>query len=101
MRPIRFGSRRFTLLAVAVALVGTLVAPAAVAAPSAVSEVASTFGFRKAVTLAGIREHQAALQAIADANLGTRLAGTAGYDQSAEYVAARLEDAGYDVTIPS
>ena len=30
------------------------------------------------VTLAGVREHQAALQAIADANGGTRAAGTPG-----------------------
>jgi Zn-dependent M28 family amino/carboxypeptidase len=101
VRPIPFRSRRFGLLAVSVALVGTLVAPAAVAAPSAVAEVASTFGFRKAVTLDGIRAHQAALQAIADANDGTRLAGTPGYDASAEYVADMLEAAGYDVSIQS
>lgn len=101
MRPIVPGGRRFGLLAVAVALAGSLVAPAAVAAPSPVSEIASTFGFRKAVTLEGIREHQAALQAIADANNGTRLAGTTGYDASAEYVADTLEAAGYDVTIHS
>jgi Zn-dependent M28 family amino/carboxypeptidase len=56
------------------------------------------------VTLAGVREHQAALQAIADANddpfyPGTRAAGTEGYDESAEYVAGLLEAAGYDVTL--
>jgi Zn-dependent M28 family amino/carboxypeptidase len=37
------------------------------------------------------------LQAIADANGGNRAAGTAGYDASAEYVAAELEKAGYTV----
>ena len=50
---------------------------------------------RSAVTLAGIREHQAAFQAIATANGGTRLAGTAGYDESADYVFDRLVAAGY------
>ncbi len=38
------------------------------------------------VTLEGVREHQAALQAIADANNGIRTSGTSGYDQSAAYV---------------
>ena len=46
-----------------------------------------------------MREHQAALQSIADANDGIRTAGTEGYNQSAAYVAERLEAAGYDVTI--
>jgi Zn-dependent M28 family amino/carboxypeptidase len=45
-----------------------------------------------------VREHQAALQSIADANDGIRTAGTEGYNQSAAYVAERLEAAGYDVT---
>src|SRR5512145_1351998 len=34
------------------------------------------------VTLDGVRRHQAELQAIADANGGTRVSGTLGYDQS-------------------
>jgi Zn-dependent M28 family amino/carboxypeptidase len=56
------------------------------------------------VTLEGVREHQEAFQAIADANddpfyPGTRAAGTEGYDNSADYVAGLLEDAGYDVTL--
>ena len=38
------------------------------------------------MTLEGVREHQAALQAIADANGGTRAAGTPGYDASVDYV---------------
>jgi Zn-dependent M28 family amino/carboxypeptidase len=54
---------------------------------------------QECVTIEGVREHQAALQAIADANDGTRAAGTAGADESAAYVAERLEAAGYDVTI--
>jgi len=51
------------------------------------------------VTVDGVREHQAALQSIADANNGIRTAGTEGYNQSAAYVAERLEAAGYDVTL--
>jgi Zn-dependent M28 family amino/carboxypeptidase len=56
------------------------------------------------VTVEGVRAHQEAFQRIADANddpfyPGTRAAGTEGYDQSAEYVAGLLEDAGYDVTL--
>ena len=54
---------------------------------------------QECVTIEGVREHQAALQAIADANGGTRAAGTAGADESAAYVAERLEAAGYDVII--
>jgi len=50
------------------------------------------------VTVEGVRAHQAALQKIADANGGTRLAGTAGYDQSAEYVVDQLTSYGYKVT---
>jgi Zn-dependent M28 family amino/carboxypeptidase len=54
---------------------------------------------QECVTLEGVREHQAALQAIADANGGTRAVGTPGDAASADYVASRLEAAGYAVTI--
>jgi Zn-dependent M28 family amino/carboxypeptidase len=55
------------------------------------------------VTLAGVREHQAAFQAIANANddefyPGSRRAGTEGYADSVEYVASVLERAGWEVT---
>lgn len=50
------------------------------------------------VTLAGVRQHQAALQAIADANNGTRVSGSPGYDASVEYVRQALQAAGYVVT---
>ena len=56
------------------------------------------------VTVEGVREHQAAFQAIADANddpfyPGTRAAGTEGYAGSVDYVAGLLESAGYTVTL--
>jgi aminopeptidase Y len=50
------------------------------------------------VTLEGVREHQAAFQQIANNHGGTRAAGSAGYDASADYVRDRLEAAGYSVT---
>jgi hypothetical protein len=40
-----------------------------------------------------------AFQAIADANGGTRVSGTSGFDASRDYVARKLRGAGYDVTI--
>lgn len=49
------------------------------------------------VTIDGVRAHQAALQAIADANGGIRTSGTSGYDASAEYVYNQLAAAGYNV----
>ena len=51
------------------------------------------------VTLAGVREHQAALQAIADANGGVRAAGTPGYDQSVQYIVDKMTAAGFNVTL--
>jgi len=51
------------------------------------------------VTVDGVRRHQAALQAIADANNGTRVSGTVGYDASVDYVAETLQLAGYAVEI--
>jgi hypothetical protein len=54
---------------------------------------------QECVTLEGVREHQAAFQAIADANGGTRAAGTSGYDASVGYVVDRMIAAGYDVTL--
>jgi len=43
-------------------------------------------------------QHLEALQAIADANDGTRASATPGFDASADYVAGQLEAAGYAVT---
>lgn len=51
------------------------------------------------VTLNGAREHQAALQAAADANNGIRTSGTPGYDASAAYAASVFAEAGLDVTV--
>jgi Zn-dependent M28 family amino/carboxypeptidase len=54
---------------------------------------------REAVTVEGVRAHQAALQAIADANGGERASGSPGFDASVAYVKSKLEAAGYNVTV--
>jgi hypothetical protein len=55
---------------------------------------------RQAVTVAGILEHERALQAIAVTEAGNRLSGTPGHDRSADYVAQRAAAAGFDVDVP-
>jgi len=51
------------------------------------------------VRLDQVREHQAALQEIADDNDGNRFSGFSGYNASVDYVVERLEAAGYDPTV--
>ena len=53
---------------------------------------------RGAVTVAGILEHEEALQAIADANDATRAAGTSGYDASLDYVRSQLDPRYFTIT---
>lgn len=60
---------------------------------------ADSAALRDAVTLKAIRAHQQALADIAAAHAGTRVSGTPGYDASVDYVAGKLRDAGYDVTL--
>lgn len=77
---------------------GMLVGAAQSASGNPRSDLAVTQGFRKAVTLEGIREHQAAFQSFSDANGGNRVGGSAGYEASANYVVQKLQEAGYEVT---
>jgi Zn-dependent M28 family amino/carboxypeptidase len=53
---------------------------------------------RRAVEPASILLHERRLQRIADANGDTRASGTPGYGASADYVATKLREAGYEVT---
>src|SRR5574342_388078 len=78
-------------------LVTILVATSAFVPSSLASDISDTKGFRKGVTVAGIREHQATFQSFADANGGNRLATFAGHDASAQYVYDQAAAAGYDV----
>lgn len=54
---------------------------------------------RQALTVEGILTHERAFQAIANRNGGTRASGTKGYDQSVDYVAGKLHQAGYRVQL--
>ena len=56
-----------------------------------------TTALRNAVTVGGIMEHEQEFQNIATLNGGTRVSGTKGYNDSADYVVGKLEDAGYQV----
>ena len=51
----------------------------------------------KKVGITAVNRHLIALQRIADRNDGHRAAGSPGYDQSAEYIATKLEAAGFAV----
>lgn len=74
-------------------------APAAAqAANCTVRDNGSPEKLAECVTLAGVSDRQAALKAIADANGGTRVSGSSGYDASVEYVRQALQAAGYVVT---
>jgi Zn-dependent M28 family amino/carboxypeptidase len=86
-------------LAAAVAVAGSLaVAGAATAAPPV-----DTSRLREAVTVEGITEHQAALEAIANDNLTagipTRATGTPGHEASVDYVVDKMEAAGFNVSL--
>jgi hypothetical protein len=105
--PKRVRLRVLWIAAVALLLVALLPGQAAVAQTGNACENRTNNTYDKllgCVTLEGVREHQRAFQAIADANddpfyPGTRAAGTEGYAESVEYVAGLLRDAGYDVTL--
>jgi Zn-dependent M28 family amino/carboxypeptidase len=50
------------------------------------------------VTIEGVNEHLVAFQGFADDNDGSRVDGSAGFEATADYVAATLAAAGYSVT---
>ena len=89
-RPLRAGLLLVAALAAAASL---LVTPAVAAPPQVACDNRTNNTYDKlleCVRLEGVRAHQAALQAIADANGGTRAAATPGYDASVEYVIRTL-----------
>lgn len=81
--------------AVAGAVVGSMFLVGPVAAEPNNNSVSK---LTKAVTVQGMLRHLDAFQSIADAHGGTRASGTPGFTASADYVAGRLEQAGYLVT---
>jgi len=78
-------------------LLGLLVAAVA-APPVAADEISQTNGLRKALTVDGVRQHQAAFQSHADTNGGSRTGGSPGFEASATYVKAKAQAAGYTVS---
>lgn len=85
-------TRRLIAALAVVSMVAALALSAVAATP------VDTEDLREAVTVEAVRAHQAAFQAAADANGGTREASSPGYTASADYVAGLMEAAGYDVT---
>ncbi len=98
-RPVRAG----LLVVAAVAAAAFLLVTPAVGAPPQVAcdkRTNNTYEMLlECVRVDGVREHQAALQAIADANGGTRAAATPGYDASVDYVVDTLQAAGWTVDL--
>ena len=98
-RPWRAG----LLLVAALAAAASLLVTPAVGAPSPVAcdnRTNNTYDkLLECVSLDGVRAHQAALQAIANANGGTRAAATPGYDASVAYVVRTLRAAGWTVAL--
>ncbi len=62
-------------------------------------DISDTLNFRENLRVESIREHQHELQAIAQSNSGTRVAGGPGYQASVAYVQNRMTSAGYHVTL--
>ena len=88
---------RIAAIAATAAVGGSLIlAGTAQAAPRV-----DTSALRDAVTVAGVKQHLAAFQAISDANGGNRAAGAPGHVASVEYVQGLLDAAGYDTWLQS
>ncbi len=91
---------KIALLALVLTLAGLPVAAAAAGPLSCEKRVNNTINkLLECLTIEGVRGHQAAFQAAADDNGGTRAAGTPGYAASVDYVVDTLEAAGYDVEL--
>jgi Zn-dependent M28 family amino/carboxypeptidase len=76
-----------------------LIAVCALVLATTASAATDSSKYREHVKLAKLVKHLEALQAIADANGGNRASGTAGYEASVDYVAEKLRDKGFRVTI--
>lgn len=76
-------------------VLGMLLGLAVLAPPAAALDEVDTKPLRDAVTVNGILRHERALQFIANASGGTRVAGTPGHVASADYVKRQLDQAGY------
>jgi Zn-dependent M28 family amino/carboxypeptidase len=103
----RASARTAAVAVLGLAAAALLPVQAASAAPGTGCDTRTNNTYQKlleCVTLEGVREHQAQFQKIADNNddpfyPGTRADGTQGYEDSVDYVAGLLRDAGYQVTL--
>ena len=86
--------RRFVVFLAVLIAVGVAAAPASAGLGNDTSSE-----LRHAVSAAKIKQHELALQLIGDLSGGNRLAGTKGYDRSAQYVAAAARLAGHRVSL--
>ncbi|MFG6200859.1 M28 family metallopeptidase [Nonomuraea sp. JJY05] len=86
---------------IAIALITALALPLALTTPANAGGLDDLFAklLVKQVKGPNAKKHLDALQAIANANGGTRAAGTPGYNASRDYVAGKLRKAGYKVTL--
>jgi Zn-dependent M28 family amino/carboxypeptidase len=79
------------------ALLAAAVLAALVPASAQASDRYNSKPYRNSATVANMLTHERALQAIADANGGTRQAGTSGNDQTVDYIAKTMRSAGWTV----
>jgi Zn-dependent M28 family amino/carboxypeptidase len=91
--------RRHLSFACALALAGSLL----ITSPASAASNIDTERLRDAVTVSGVREHLAALEDIAKANVfqgvPTRATGTSGHEASVEYVVEKMKAAGFNVAL--
>jgi Zn-dependent M28 family amino/carboxypeptidase len=92
MRLALIGSALVSALAIAVVSMPAL-------ADRPLTNINDSKKLREAVKVRNMVAHEKALQAIADANGGTRASGTPGYDASLQYVKRQLEKAGYKTQV--
>jgi Zn-dependent M28 family amino/carboxypeptidase len=88
----------FRRSAAVLAVLGSVLVTDAAVAANATSEVKSTQGFRKAVTMEGIFQHLTAFQSHSDFGGGNRVASSPGFEASATYVADAARAAGFEVS---
>ncbi len=86
-----------SLVAASVAAMPASAAPAQAGCDSRTNN--TTAKLLECVRVEGVLEHLEALQAIADANGGTRASDTPGYQASVDYVVQTLEAAGWSAEV--
>lgn len=90
---------RRMILFIVLLLIALSIVPVSAGSAACDNRVNNNFNkLLECVTLEGVRTHQAAFQAIANANNGDRVSGSSGYNASVDYVVSQMTAAGYIVT---